>query len=96
MSATCFALFAWLVNLGVGHHAEYFLYVHPENMSPFFEIAWWYAWLMVIAYTSTKISIACFLLRLVDHRRAWRWVLYVIMSEYTSHTFQCYVDKTTQ
>lgn len=50
-------------------------------MEKFFFTSWWYAWLVVIAYCSTKISIALFLLRLADHRRIWRWVFNIIISE---------------
>lgn len=79
LSAVCFSLFVTLTKHGVGHHAEYFVYVRPEWMEVFFKLAWWYAWIVVIAYTTIKLSIACFLLRLADHRRHWRWVLYTIM-----------------
>jgi hypothetical protein len=48
-------------------------------MAVFFKVVWWYAWIVVVAYTCIKLSIACFLLRLADHRRHWRWVLYGIM-----------------
>jgi hypothetical protein len=65
--------------IGVGHHAEYFLYVRPDKMTIFFQITWTYAWILTIAYSAIKISIACFLLRLADHRRYWRWVLYTII-----------------
>ncbi|KAF2024509.1 hypothetical protein EK21DRAFT_94032 [Setomelanomma holmii] len=86
LSATCFSLFVTLTQHGVGHHAEYFTFVHPEYMSVFFKVVWWYAWIVVVAYTSIKLSIACFLLRLADHRRHWRWVLYTIMTLTTGGT----------
>ncbi|KAH7123531.1 hypothetical protein B0J11DRAFT_314047 [Dendryphion nanum] len=79
LSATIFGLFVTLTKNGVGHHAEYFMYVRPDLLTVFFQIAWWYAWIVVIAYSSIKISIAFFLLRLADHRRHWRFVLYGII-----------------
>ncbi|KZM21875.1 hypothetical protein ST47_g6996 [Ascochyta rabiei] len=76
LSTACFSLFVTLTRNGVGRHAEFYTYVRPDLLTVFFQVAWWYAWLVVVAYTSIKISIACFLLRLANHRRHWRWVLY--------------------
>lgn len=81
LSTICFSLFAVLTNNGVGRHAEYYIYIRPDLMANFFKIAWWYSWIVVVAYTTIKISIACFLLRLTDHRRRWRWTLYGVMSK---------------
>ena len=79
LSSTCFGLFVTLTKHGVGRHSEYYIFVRPDHFETFFKIAWWYAWIIVIAYSSIKVSIACFLLRLADHRRHWRWVLYIII-----------------
>lgn len=79
LSTTIFAMFVTLTKIGLGHHAEYFTYVRMDMFMPLFKILWWYAWLVVIAYSAIKISIALFLLRLADHRRKWRWVLYGII-----------------
>ena len=76
---TCFSLFVALTWSGVGRHAEFYTYVQPELLVVFFQLAWWYSWIVVVAYTSIKISIACFLLQLADHRRHWRWTLYAII-----------------
>jgi hypothetical protein len=80
----CFSFFVVLTHNGVGRHAEYYMYDRPDLMTKFFQIVWWYAWIVVIAYTTVKISIACFLLRLTDHRRRWRWTLYGVMSMFQS------------
>lgn len=87
MSTACFSLFVALTRNGVGRHAEYFTYVRPDLFTVFFELAWWYAWIIVVAYSSIKISIACFLLRLADHRRHWRWILHSIVGK--SYTGTC-------
>lgn len=68
-----------LTKIGLGHHAEYFTYARLDLFMPLFKLLWWYAWIVVIAYSAIKISIALFLLRLADHRRKWRWVLYGII-----------------
>ncbi|OWY44158.1 hypothetical protein AALT_g5880 [Alternaria alternata] len=79
LSVACFSSFAALTHVGVGHHVEYFTYVRPDHRKRFFEISWWYAWILVAAYSSIKISIACFLLRFADHRRHWQWSLYAMI-----------------
>lgn len=81
LSTVCFSIFVTLTKNGIGRHAEYYIYVRPDLLTVFFELAWWYAWIIVVAYTSIKISIACFLLRLADHRRHWRWILYSIIGQ---------------
>jgi hypothetical protein len=73
-------MFVTLTNYGVGHHAEYFTYVRPEWYKVYIKVGWPYAWIVVIAYTTIKLSIACFLLRLAGHHRYWRLGLYTIMS----------------
>ncbi|KAF3042042.1 hypothetical protein E8E11_002324 [Didymella keratinophila] len=79
LNTACFSLFVALTRNGVGRHSEYFTYVRPDLFTVFFELAWWYAWIIVVAYSSIKISIAFFLLRLADHRRHWRWALHSII-----------------
>jgi hypothetical protein len=81
LSTICFSFFVVLTYNGIGRHAEYYIYVRPDLLPAFFRIVWWYAWIIVVAYTTIKISIACFLLRLTDHRRRWRWTLYGVMSK---------------
>lgn len=83
LSTICFSFLVALTQIGVGHHAEYFTYVRPDMLGEFYKIMWYYSWILVIAYSSIKISIACFLLRLVDHSRSWRWFLHAMIGEFT-------------
>jgi hypothetical protein len=81
LSTACLLLFVALTRNGVGRHAEFFTYSRPDIFTVFSELAWRYAWITVVAYSSIKVSIACFLLRLTDHRRHWRWVLHSIIGK---------------
>ena len=89
LSVACFSFFAALTHIEVGHHVEYFTYVRPDHRKRFFEISWWYAWILVAAYSSIKISIACFLLRFADHRRHWQWSLYAMIGASINQQWRC-------
>jgi|SRR5690242_16807963 len=84
LSTACFSIFVTLTRNGVGRHVEFYTSVRPDLLTIFFELAWWYSWIVVMANTSIKISIACFLLHLADHRRHWQWVLYSIIGTLAS------------
>lgn len=79
LATTTTGLFLKVVTLGMGRHIDISIPPNPNafpiaNMMDFFKYVYVYAILIIFAYSSIKLSIGFFLLRLADRTR-WRTFL---------------------